>query len=167
MSYFNPNSAVFYHGPSLLDSDIWVYGIVSAIKRPSGNGKTGHMLQTWILRDDIHPAEAHYSGNNKAACGNCPFSGTACYVNWVYAPSEVWKSMKNGNIRSLADQKLPPVPVRIGSAGDPLAIPFEAWKPLFEHADKYGFTGYTHQWRKGLVSRWKNMLWRVWKILRA
>ena len=35
--------------------------------------------------------------------------------------------------------------LRLGSYGDPAAVPFEVWEPLAKSAAK--FTGYTHQWK--------------------
>ena len=45
---------IIYEGPSLLDGQQIVV-IATGIKSKSSNGKTGGMIQTWILLCDIDP----------------------------------------------------------------------------------------------------------------
>ena len=47
-------SAIIYNGPSLLDDK----PIVVIATYSNRNTKTGHVVQTYILREDIHPLEA-------------------------------------------------------------------------------------------------------------
>ena len=47
---------VLYEGPSLLDGEP-IVAILTGLRSSSGNRKTGAMLQTWILRADVSPAE--------------------------------------------------------------------------------------------------------------
>jgi len=45
--------------------------LLSGLKTPSKNVKTGPMLQTIIIRSDIHPTEALKTGQDEAVCGSC------------------------------------------------------------------------------------------------
>jgi hypothetical protein len=45
--------------------------LLSGLKTPSRNIKTGPMLQTCIIRSDIHPTEALKSGQDELICGSC------------------------------------------------------------------------------------------------
>ena len=45
--------------------------LLSGLKTPSKNIKTGPMLQTIIIRSDIHPTEALKSGQDEKVCGDC------------------------------------------------------------------------------------------------
>ena len=45
--------------------------LLSGLKTPSKNVKTGPMLQTCIIRSDIHPSEALKAGQDEAVCGSC------------------------------------------------------------------------------------------------
>ena len=62
---------VFYRGPSQLDGS----PIVGIATMDSGNRKTGSMIQTWIIRDDVHPVVASRTGADSAVRGNCPHRG--------------------------------------------------------------------------------------------
>ena len=52
----NPNGVVIYDGPSLIDGKP-ILCILTVLIRKSKNPKTVNMLQTWIVRKDIHPWE--------------------------------------------------------------------------------------------------------------
>ena len=54
----HPNGAIIYRGPSLLDGKPIVV-IAVGLNSSSKNRKTGNMLQTYILRDDIKIGRAH------------------------------------------------------------------------------------------------------------
>ena len=45
--------------------------LLSGLKTPSKNIKTGPMLQTVIIRSDIHPSEALKTGSDELICGSC------------------------------------------------------------------------------------------------
>ena len=45
--------------------------LLSGLKTPSRNIKTGPMLQTCIIRSDIHPSEALKTGQDDLICGDC------------------------------------------------------------------------------------------------
>jgi hypothetical protein len=139
-----------YEGPSLLNGKP-----IFAIATPDSNPKTGQMLYTYILLQEKPPDVAAYDGSDEAVCGDCVFRGPLnrkCYVRLSHEegadeklpPSEVWKKWKAGKFgNSLSNTEH--LPVRIGSYGDPAAVPTEVWSALL--AGKKHWTGYTHMWR--------------------
>ena len=146
-----PNGLIVYRGPSQLDPDVEIVAIVTGLTGRSANRKTGAMVQTWIMRTDIEPHKAIKSGLDSAVCGDCPFSGgQGCYVITFQAPLAVYRAFKRGvypeasyvlDIRAAGATRA----VRIGSYGDPAAVPTGVWSALT--ADAKTWTGYTHQWR--------------------
>ena len=64
--------AIIYKGPSLLDGA----PIVVIATYSNRNTKTGHVVQTYILRADINPLEASKTGADVSICGNCPCCGS-------------------------------------------------------------------------------------------
>lgn len=142
-----PNGYVVYDGPSMLDGQPIVM-IVTGIERPSMNEKTGRMLQTWILRSDIHPSEAIANGEDESICGQCPRRHGAqgdCYVVERTIAS-VWRAYKRGAYPHLHEFRMfGRHAIRIGSYGDPAAVPVELVADLVRHTR--GHTAYTHQWR--------------------
>lgn len=143
-----PNGVVLYEGPSVLNGEPIVV-ILTGIVKPSENPKTGPMLQTWILRQDKPPVEAIKDGSDAAICGACPLRGVGserkCYVNVGQAPGMVWKTWKAGKYPQWSGypSDIPDGPVRLGSYGDPAAVPLRVWDSLILAQ----WTGYTHQWR--------------------
>ena len=134
---------ILWEGKSLLTGD----PIVAIATFKTSNVKTGPMVQTWILRTDIEPHDAVQRGMDDAICGNCPHkSGRGCYVTVFQAPLAVYRAYKRGaypmaaSLPDVAANKL----VRLGSYGDPAAVPFEVWQALTSKAKKH--TGYTHQY---------------------
>ena len=164
----NETGFVFYSGPSQLDGAP-IVGICLVGK--SSNKKTGGMAQTYILRADTHPVEAVKTGQDSSICGNCPHRlinreytdrkgriktglKRTCYVNLGHGPSAVFKAYKNGNYPTVSPEwlnKLAGRKLRLGTYGDPLAIPKSAWDVLLG-AGIAGHTGYTHQWQKTELS---------------
>lgn len=148
-----PTGFVFYDGLSALDGA----PIVGIAILHSDNSKTGDMVQTYILRADQHPLDAIASGDDASICGDCMHRGDAatgrkrtCYVNVGQSVASIFGAWARGayplispadGARMLADRA-----VRIGSYGDPAAIPAKHWRDLIAHAA--GHTGYTHQWRQ-------------------
>jgi hypothetical protein len=111
------NSAVLWRGESEIDgARIVLIGVIN-----SSNRKTGAMLQTYILRDDIDPVTANRTGADYSICGNCPLrgvvnpekkTGTAerrgCYVVLGQGPAGVYKKFDRGGYPVLAlDTNLP------------------------------------------------------------
>jgi hypothetical protein len=151
-------SAIIYRGPSMIDGQP-IIAIATGLSG-SGNRKTGNMVQTWILRDDMTPSEAVNSGADASICGDCPHRGDvvngknvgrSCYVLEFQAPASIYRSVQRGNVpevtepAALADLGADRV-VRLGAYGDPAAVPVHIWSALLERAA--GHTGYTHQWKK-------------------
>lgn len=143
----NAKGYVVYEGKSRFDGKPVVV-IVTGLKK-SRNRKTGAVLQTWILRSDISPVEALMTGADKSVCNNCPLRRKACYVNVGQAPLAVWRCYKAGGYETfdaaVHGEKLAGRKLRIGSYGDPAAIPVAVWKKLVKLADSH--VGYTHAWR--------------------
>jgi len=137
---------IFYKGPSILDGR----PILAIATLNSNNRKTGNIVQTWILRADISPIEASKSGGDVSVCGNCPLRqgvGGACYVNLGQAPTAIYKASEKGRYPTLvaeeASNALKGRIVRLGSYGDPAAIPAGVWENLLSKAR--ASLGYTHQ----------------------
>jgi len=124
------------------------------------------MAQTYILRSDIDPITASRHGDDYSICGDCKHRGTpnpnkskgwaddrACYVNLIHGPNQVYKAFKAGKYPSvsMSPYSLPQTLtilgcdqiIRIGSYGDPLAVPHDVWASLTRKAETW--TGYTHQ----------------------
>lgn len=136
---------VLFEGASVLDGS----PIVAIATLSSANKKTGDMVQTWIMRSDCNPVEASKANLDSSICGSCPHrqnKGGACYVNLGQAPLSVYKSYKKGLYAKLSPNnmhKLQGRKVRLGSYGDPAAIPVSVWDAVNALADNV--TGYTHQ----------------------
>ena len=146
--------AVIWRGASPIDGA----PIVAVATYHSDNVKTGDMVQTWILREDMHPLEAVAQDADVSICGGCPLRGStvdgkrvgrACYVNIAKAPATVWRKLSAGGYPD-ADpvtlgERLKGRAVRLGAYGDPGLVPYHVWEALVAHAARW--TGYTHQWR--------------------
>lgn len=135
-----------YDGPSLFDG-ARILLLVANVDAPSMNPKTGPMVQTYILRHDQTPAEALASRADASICGNCIHRGQdpssrSCYVNMVRGPNRVFAAERSPKFdpRQLAFRHL-----RLGTYGDPAAIPFSIWGRLVRYSA--GWTGYTHAWK--------------------
>lgn len=148
---------IIYEGPSLIDQK----PIVVVYLTGSNNTKTGNMAQTYILRSDIDPITASRQGEDYSICGDCPHRGTpnpnktkgwadnrSCYVNLIHGPNQVYKAFKAGKYSDCTKYSQLPIlgqnqNIRIGSYGDPLAVPSRVWSSLVRQSK--GWTGYTHQ----------------------
>lgn len=127
--------------------------IVVVFTWDSRNVKTGNMIQTWIMLRDVPPHVAARTGQDIAICGDCKGRhclGGHCYVFIENAPLTVWKAYHAGAYRPLTAERLywfVGELLRIGSYGDPTAVPVLLWKALLRSGIA-GWTGYTHQWNK-------------------
>lgn len=143
---------IIYRGPSMLDGAP-IIAVATGLDGKFRNAKTGDMIQTWIMRDDVAPNVALKTGEDASVCGDCmhrPANGGACYVRVFQAPLNVWKTAQRGRYATAED--LGAVrdagrgrAVRVGSYGDPAAVPVAVWRALLGDAEAH--TGYTHQWR--------------------
>jgi hypothetical protein len=140
-------SYILWEGASLFDGS----PLVLLGTDRSKNEKTGPMLQTYILRSDMHPANAVRTYQDGAICGDCPLRGIdggerICYVSLYHGVSTAWKSYADGRARRVPhEQFVRRQPIRMGAYGDPAAVPIEVWQSLLRRAR--GHTGYTHAWR--------------------
>jgi hypothetical protein len=144
-----PSGYIIYRGPSLLDGKPIV---VVAITKESKNAKTGNMVQTYVLADNgLSPVESARSLADISICGDCKHrrgTGGACYVNLGQGARAVMDGVMRGIYPSVRIREIADVvagrKVRLGTYGDPMAVPAYIWMSLVEHADSH--TGYTHQW---------------------
>lgn len=149
-----PRGFIIYEGPSLIDgAPIFVVALTQ-----SGNVKTGNMIQTYIMLQDVEPLAANKSGADFSICGNCRHRGTphsdpdrktaldrTCYVTLFHGPLNVYKQYKAGkyptsdNIAQIGNGRK----VRLGTYGDPAAVPSSIWDALL--SDCVDHTAYSHQ----------------------
>ena len=146
-----PSGYIIYRGASLLDGKPIV---VVAITAESKNSKTGNMVQTYIMADNgLSPVESARNLEDVSVCGDCKHRrgmGGSCYVNLGQGA----RSVMDGVMRGIYPEKIlrPAVEcagrkVRLGTYGDPAAVPAAVWSSLLSNAS--GWTGYTHQWASG------------------
>ena len=149
-----PNGIVLWDGLSMLDGKTRIVAIAVGIRSRSTNRKTGGMLQTYILQTGVDPITAVQSGADSAICGDCPLRGVngknrGCYVNLGQGPLAVWRAFRAGKYPAASDLEIRELGkgrrIRIGTYGDPAAVPACVWYDLLTNAA--GHTGYTHQWR--------------------
>jgi hypothetical protein len=179
-----PSVYIIYRGPSLLDGKPIV---VVAITKESKNSKTGNMVQTYIMADNgKSPVESARLLEDVSVCGDCKHrrgNGGSCYVNLGQGARSVMDGVLRGiyelddgyNAGSAAFGRK----VRLGTYGDPAAVPAYVWQTLLYSAS--GHTGYTHQWASGKadhVKQWcmasadtpeekalaKAMGWRTFRV---
>jgi len=146
---------IAYEGPSNIDKK----PIMVLVQVGSRNDKTGGMTQTYIMRSDIDPIKASRIGEDYSICGNCPHRGVAnptknsgwadrraCYVNLLHGPNGKYKAYKKGSYQKMdihsVGKAIAGTNLRIGTYGDPSAVPQEVWDILISYAD--GHTAYTH-----------------------
>jgi hypothetical protein len=152
------NGFIFYRGPSMIDGQPIVAIATGIAGRKSRNEKTGGgLIQTWIMRDDMSPVDAVKTGNDVSICGDCVHRGAgnganrSCYVVVFQAPLVVWKGAQRGLYPTMTAQEagdlLAGRMVRLGSYGDPAAVPVAIWDGMLAHITAK--TGYTHQWATG------------------
>lgn len=169
---------ILWEGPSRIDgAPVVVVGIQRNGK--GVNAKTGAMLQTYILRADMAPIDAIRTGADASICGACPHRGASalaalsdpsvsirygdrsCYVNIGQGPRAVFDAFSRGryaraasldDVASMGRGRM----VRLGTYGDPAAVPAEVWRALLSEAS--GRTGYTHQWRRADCAEFRDFV---------
>ena len=152
-----PNGYILWEGVSPLDGKPLVL-IGTGFAKSTANDKTGDMIQTWILRQDLDPWEAFKGPEGFSNCGDCSHrENRTCYVRWYQAPKSIWKCYRRNGYGRLTDYSLlEGRMLRVGSAGDPAMVPVEVWKALINAAG--GHTGYTHQWREDFAQELKGLV---------
>jgi hypothetical protein len=161
------SGVVLYDGPSRIDGAP-IIAIACRISDASNNSKTGGMVQTFIMRRDIAPHLALKTGDDSSVCGDCPLrpihkGATRCYVRVYQAPLSVWSAYHRGRYASpgvdfdaaLLPELFEGLAFRIGSYGDPAAIPSSVWKTATRRVQNR--TGYTHQWRRRIGAGLKSL----------
>jgi len=156
-----PSGYIIYRGPSLLDDKPIV---VVAITKESKNAKTGDMVQTYILADNgKSPVQSAKDLDDVSVCGDCKHRrgmGGSCYVNLGQGVRSVMDGVMRGiypHLLNAAHDACVGRKVRLGTYGDPMAVPAYVWDLLLENAD--GHTGYTHQWNpKSAIVKSLNIL---------
>lgn len=143
-----PTGVIIYDGPSEFDGKRIV--VIANGFLASYNAKVGNMIRTWIIRPDIHIVEALNNGADYSICKDCKhrYAGMkSCYVNPMRGPLAVYNGYIGGSYISCTDEHLKLFKnraLRIGSYGDPAAVPIEIWQKYCDIVDSY--TGYTHHW---------------------
>lgn len=141
---------ILYRGPSLLDGKP-IVAIANGWASTRPNRKTGPAIQTYVFRSDVSPMEAASSGEDSSVCGDCPLrpiTSGVCYVEIGKGVRWTWEEYERGHYGDWNPEFLLRIMgwlVRIGTYGDPAAVPFEIWRDIASHAGNH--TGYTHQWR--------------------
>ena len=150
------NGYILYEGPSELDGKPIVM-IATGFKSKSTNPKTGDMIQTYILRSDIPPLQAIKTREDSSICGSCKHrgffgAGRTCYVQVHQAPTAIYNAYKRGSYEDLTPisyrqvkQILKDKSIRLGSYGDPAAVPYKLIWKISQPAKNH--TGYTHEWK--------------------
>jgi hypothetical protein len=145
-----PSGYIIYRGASQLDGA----PIVVVALTNSTNIKTGNMVQTYILVDNGRsPVDNARDLLDASICGDCKHrrgTGGACYVNLGQGARAVAAAIVAGNYPAnlmAAQQAAAGRMVRLGTYGDPAAVPANIWRTLLAKAA--GNTGYTHQWQSG------------------
>ncbi len=159
-----PNGVIVYRGKSRIDRK----PIIMVATWNSKNAKTGDMIQTWIMREDLKPQDAINAGQDISVCGDCILRPAnkalrlklgikkPCYVKAYNAPRAVWEAYHRGNY-GYDLSIIPDIKIRLGSYGDPTAIPISRHKALISvHNQKY--TGYSHQWRLAKNQAYKSLV---------
>jgi hypothetical protein len=146
------NGYIAWEGASLIDGSPIVL-ILTGFVTPTSNRKTGSsMIQSWILQQDFLPTYAAKQGLDRGVCGDCKLKVSeinSCYVN-VYYLNNLYRKFKAGTYKKLGDAEIEVLKryrylIRIGSYGDPTAVPLEVWKPIILASGKH--TGYSHNYR--------------------
>jgi hypothetical protein len=166
----NANGRILWEGLSPVDGAPIVC-ILTGLTDSSANEKTGRMLQTWILRQDIAPHHAKAAGLDLSICGNCPHrkwrnvgdalepAQDSCYVLAYQAPYAVWNCYLNGSgYAPIGDDwhLLAGAALRMGSYGDPAMVPALVWLKAVGAAATH--TGYSHQWRQPFAQGLKGLV---------
>lgn len=145
---------ILWEGASQLDGAPIVV-VATRVNDASHNDKTGAQVQTYIMPAGVRFAEARASGADASVCGDCGHrpilaretGAPPCYV--FRGPADVWDAYQRGAYPRLtpaeAADALVGLNVRLGTWGDPAAVPFDVWWQALAGAGAH--TGYTHQWR--------------------
>ena len=127
----------------VLYRDNHIMAVLTNLRRPSENIKTGDLLQLWIICSDKDPLTSRKLGLDKHVCGSCPLSGNGCYVLLHQAPTQVYRRYKDKPVQPIPKQLR--ASVRLGAFGDIAFLPVALVNAL-TGTGKH--TSYTHQWNE-------------------
>ena len=118
-----------------------------SVGRASDNEKTGDMIQHMITSTEKPPVDKDAA---VSACGGCPFLEKGiCYVNKAWL-RKAWNRIQD-TILDLSEfrrlRRVKRQPHRIGSEGDPCAVPLAFWRDFFKTVRPKGWTSYVHGWK--------------------
>jgi hypothetical protein len=155
----HPNGCVAWEGESLLDGAPIVL-ILTCLERPSANKKTGQMVQSFVIRQDIAPMDAVLQEKDSSVCGDCVLKRRSCYVD-LRGVNVLWRHYKKGGYPPITPAALERArrrsrQLRITAYGDPSAVPLNVWEYLRSYFPSN--TGYTHQWRNLEAATWGKFL---------
>ena len=159
---------VLYEGPSLVNGEPIVVIVTGLGDIGSANAKTGFEAQTWIMPADCPPTESTKTGKDASVCFHCDYRPLVaaelraadpkgvhpiCYVNTGRGgPLNVWCRWEAGQYEAKPPGIIGQIakdrhrPIRLGSWGDPAAVPKHLWDDMLFVQSAH--TGYTHQWRE-------------------
>ena len=151
----NASSGIIWQGPSPVNGEA-IMAVVSGLRTPSANDKTGVMAQVDILVANEHPLQAIKSGADAAVCGACPLrpdklGKRICYVTLAHAPASKFNAAGRGSYEVITPYQLGVIlayrnrGIRFGSYGDPAMLPYEVAQTILE-VSGVRHTSYTHQW---------------------
>jgi hypothetical protein len=158
------NGFILYRGPSEIDGQP-IICVATGLEDGGSNTKTGPMVQVYIMLDGVHPMEAVQTGADVSICGSCRHRGKvvadektgrptnvgrSCYVTLMHGPRVVYDAYRRGVYQEVplnkARKLLARKNVRVGTYGDPGAVPVNVWKMALGQVA--ALTGYTHLWRE-------------------
>jgi len=132
--------------------------LLSGFTKKSGNGKTGDMLQSYILARNIHPVELVKSKQDAIVCFDCPLkSGNGCHEAPLLgkAPTSMWRKYRRGGYSRLIDLSLlRGKKIRFGVYGEPTLIPIEIVRAMASVS--VDWLGYTHRWKEEKIQPYKD-----------
>jgi hypothetical protein len=162
-----PNGYLVWEGPSPIDGAP-IASVVTGLRYPSENPKTGPMAQQLVLRTDVPPDQAVKTGLDKSVCGDCElrqFSVKSlalekglkegekppmCYVTTHRSVLQVFLGIKRGIYPQLSPKNFADVlggkRLRLGSYGNVSVIPRQITEVLIRAVDAH--TLYEHDWGK-------------------
>jgi hypothetical protein len=156
------NSYLAWEGDSLIDGSP-IALILTGFAKPTSNRRTGRLIQSWIIQQNFTPTYAAKHGLDEGVCGCCPMKLSeigSCYVHMLPI-NNIYRHYMVGGCPKFSSKEIAVLehyryPIRIGSYGDPAAIPFEVWEPIICASGKH--TGYTHLWNHNCDKRWRKYL---------
>jgi len=160
------NGIVLWEGMSQFDNTTPIVVIATGLVNRSSNAKTGPMVQVYIIEQNRKPTEVLSDCSDGAICGDCKHNYSSgersCYVNVGQSVNSVWAAYQRDSYTRIdLNETWGTVTspfwgerVRIGTYGDPAAVPFDVWEPLLDTLKKSRtegtrsmWTAYTHGWK--------------------